>query len=276
MVGYLKPNFKNVPKEYKTIYKSYYCGLCKALKSQYKHIGILSLNYEITAFLLLLNSMNEEKQRCFHGSCSISPFVPVRYINYLQEDIVNAAHLSVLIAYYEIKDNNKDIGGIKWNTIEKYVANKSKKSIYALADDYNNIKSAVENFYAIENSKTVNFDDIIESDGELIKSFLSILIKHFDVDTTNKLLELSKLLGEWIYLIDACDDLQKDIKDNNFNPLLLLSNIYDVKKNINSIENGITQIINELPILNYEGLVNYIFIENLNRTSQQYLTKLSG
>lgn len=274
MVGYLKPNFKNVPKEYKKIYKSYYCGLCKSLKNQYNYIGILSLNYEITTFLLLINSMNDEEQRCFHGSCSISPFVPVRYIDYLQDDIVKAAHLSVLIAYYEIKDNNKDIGGIKWNTIEKYAANKSKKSINALADDYNKIKSAIEGFYSIESNKTANFDEIVESDGELIKSFLSILIKHFDVDATNKLLELSKLLGKWIYLIDACDDLLEDKKENNFNSLFLLNNINDIEIIVNSIENKISQIINSLPILKYRELVNYIFIDNLNRTSQQCLTNL--
>lgn len=276
MVGYLKPDFGNAPKEYKKTYKTFYCGLCKALKSQYNYIGILSLNYEITAFLLLLSGLRENEQIHFHGSCSISPFVPVRYVDYLQSDLIKAAHLSVLIAYYEILDNTKDIGSAKWKVIEKYASKKSKKSIDFLKDNYEEIKEAINDFYDTENSGTATFMKIVESDGELIKTFLSTLTNQFDVDTTNNLLELSKLLGKWIYLIDACDDLQEDSKKNNFNPLFLLDDVKNVERIINSIEYRIEEIIKDLPIFSYKELINYIFIFELKRKGQQYLSKITN
>lgn len=273
MVGYLKPDFKNAPKDYKKVYKSFYCGLCKALKKQYNYIGILSLNYEITSFLLLLSGLRGEKQERFHGSCSISPFVPVTYIDYFKDDLVCAAHLSVLIAYYEIKDNLKDMGGYRWNLIEKYAAKKSKVSINALFSEYTKIYKAVSDFYNIENDETAEFNDIVESNGELIKSFLSALIKNHDSKTTDLLLELSSLLGKWIYLIDACDDLQDDKIKNNYNPLLLLDNPREIVAIITQIEMKISKIIMQLPIQNYSDLINYIFIENLKRTSKRIYKK---
>lgn len=274
MVGYLKPDFSNTPKEYKKIYKMFYCGLCKALKSQYNYTGILSLNYELTAFLLLLSGLNENEQKHFHGSCSISPFVPVRYIDYLQSDLIKAAHLSVLIAYYEILDNTKDIGSAKWKVIEKYVSKKSKIAIDALdCGDFTKIEKAISNFYYIENDKTSSFNDLVENDGNLIQAFLSVLTKNTDENTAGKLLELSKLLGEWIYLIDACDDLHEDIINSSNNPLLLLDNLEEIDEIIKSIELGISKIIIELPIVNYSDLIGYLFIDNLRKTRNRICNK---
>lgn len=268
MVGYLKPNFKGAPKEYKREYKSFYCGLCKALKSQYSYLGILSLNYEITAFLILLSGLREEKNKVFHGSCTITPFVPVAYINYFQVDLICAANLSVLISHYEIKDNLQDIGGLKWNVINKLMAKKVNKSINFLQDDYIKIDNAVYSYYKTEKNQTTNFQDILESDGNLIESFLSPLIKNYDEKTTGLLLELANLLGQWIYLIDACDDLENDIKNGNFNPLLLINNDRHIQKMIETIETCISIVIEQLPILNNRDLIKYILVDNLKRTSK--------
>ncbi len=274
MVGYLKPDFKGVPKEYKKEYKSFYCGLCKALKRQYNYIGILSLNYEITAFLILLSGLREEKNKVFHGSCTITPFVPVAYIDYFQDDLICAANLSVLISHYEIKDNIQDIGGLKWKAINKLMSNKAEKSKHYLQDDFTKIDNAVYSYYETEKDESTKFQDILESDGNLIESFLSPLVKNYDIETTNLLLKLANLLGQWIYLIDACDDFEDDIKNDNFNPLLLLDNLDDIKFIIQSIESKISEIIRNLPILSHQKLISYFFIDNLQHMRGKVLSNI--
>lgn len=274
MVGYLKPDFKGVPKEYKKEYKSFYCGLCKALKRQYNYIGILSLNYEITAFLILLSGLREEKNKVFHGSCTITPFIPVAYIDYFQDDLICAANLSILIAHYEIKDNLQDVGGLKWNVINKFMAKKVSKSINSLQDNFMNIDNAIYSYYKTEKDGSTKFQDILECDGNLIESFLSVLIKNYDEESADLLLELANLLGQWIYLIDACDDLEDDIKNDNFNPLLLLDNLDGVKMIIQSIETKISVIIKNLPILSYQRLIRYIFIDNLRHMRGKVLPNI--
>lgn len=273
MVGYLKPDFKGIPKEYKKEYKSFYCGLCKALKRQYNYIGILSLNYEITAFLILLSGLREEKSKVFHGSCTITPFVPVAYIDYFQDDLICAANLSVLISHYEIKDNLQDIGGLKWNVINSLMKKKVKKSITFLQDDFIRIDNAVNLYYKAEKNGLTKFQDILKYDGNLIESFFSALIKNYDIKTSSLLLRLANLLGQWIYLIDACDDLSDDIKNRSFNPLLLMDSLDDVKIIIQSIQAEISEIINELPIHFYKKLIEYIFIYNLADKGKEIVRK---
>lgn len=272
MVGYLKPDFKGVPKEYKKEYKSFYCGLCKALKRQYNYIGILSLNYEITAFLILLSGLKEERNKVFHGSCTITPFVPVAYIDYFQDDLICAANLSVLISHYEIKDNLQDIGGLKWNVINKLMAKKVNKSINFLQDDYIKIDNAGYSYYKTEIDESAKFEDILESDGNLIESFLSPLVKNDD-ETSASLFKLANLLGQWIYLIDACDDLDDDIKNGSFNPLFLNDDSDDINSIIQAIETKITIIIKSLPIMCYYNLIEYIFIDNLQKMSRKVMLK---
>ena len=183
--------------------------------------------------------------------------------------MICAANLSILISHYEIKDNLQDIGGLKWNAINKLMAKKVNKSINFLQDDYIKIDNAVYSYYKTEKNQTTNFQDILESDGNLIESFLSPLIKNYDEKTTGLLLELANLLGQWIYLIDACDDLEDDIKNGNFNPLLIIDNLEKVKIIIQSIEIEISGIINKLPILFYKELIEYIFIYNLTDKSKE-------
>lgn len=273
MIGYLKPEFKNEFKKYKTEYKSFYCGLCKALKTQYKYIGILSLNYETTAILILLSGLKKEKSKAFGGSCSISPFVPVKFIDYFQEEVVLAANLSLLIAYYEVKDNVKDIGGFKWSIINKAITKKGIKSAEVLGDDFFKIERAIKTFYEIEASNLSSFEEILKCEGELVMQIFSVLIKNYDRETTENLLRIAYLLGQWIYLIDAYDDFKDDMNNNRFNPLLLVDDLDKAKTIIKTLEKSISEEIGKLPIKCYRDLIDFVFIETIEQTSEKILSK---
>lgn len=275
MTGYLKPEFKKEHKNYKAEYKSFYCGLCKALKTQYNYTGVLSLNYETTAILILLSGLKNEMSKTFGGSCSISPFVPVKYVDYFQEEFVLAAHLSLLIVFYEVKDNVKDVGGFKWNIINKMLTKKGIKSANALGDDYSKIENAITAFYKAETNETKSFDELLRCDGELIMCIFSTLIKKYDKETSEKLLKLSYLLGQWIYLIDAYDDLHDDVNNNRFNPLLLVNDLENTKTTVKTIEKEIAEIINGLPINYHEELISFVFIETLEKTSKRILSRFN-
>ncbi len=276
MTGYLKPEFKNNSKKYKNEYKTFYCGLCKALKKQYNYVGILSLNYETTAFLILLSGLKKEKSKTFGGSCSISPFVPVKYVDYFQDDFICAAHLSLLIAYYEVKDNLNDIGGLKWNVISKLISKKGSKAIHALSNDSSRIENAIRTYYEAETNESITFEEILKCDGDLIKCIFSVLIKKYDKETTDRLLKISYLFGQWIFLIDACDDWKNDVNNNNFNPLLLVDNLDKIKTTIKSIEKSIEETINELPIKCYKDLIDFVFIETIEKVSKRILSTLNN
>lgn len=276
MVGYLKPNFKNMPVEQKKEYKSFYCGLCKSLKRQYGYIGISSLNYEMTAFLILLSGLEKEKNEVFHGSCTISPFVPVVYVDYFQVNFICAAHLSILITHYGIKDNLIDEGGLKWRILDKITRKISIKSIDKLHNDYYKMDESVSLYYDIEKNGEADFNEVLKANGKIIETILSPLIKSYDVETTKLLLELANCLGRWIYLVDACDDFNNDLENGSFNPLLLIDYIDNISGVIKFLELDILRCIKKLPLLNYRNLIHYIFVANLEFTKKKVFSKLFG
>lgn len=270
MIGYLKPDFKGKSKEYKRTYKLFYCSLCKALKSQYNYIGVLNLNYEITAFIILLSGLKNEKEKVFHGSCSISPFIPVRYVDYYQDDIICVANLAALIVYYEIIDNLSDENKVKWKIIDRLMLKTYKKAIDSVGQRFFDIDNAVSNYYKLEKNSEAKIEDILEHEGNMIEAFLSVLINCYDFETSSSLLKLSNLLGQWIFLIDACDDIDEDIKKSTFNPILLMKNKSNIQIVINKIETEISSIVHNLPIKCYKELIEFLFIDNLKQTSSKY------
>lgn len=273
MQGYLKPNFKKMPLELKKEYKAFYCGLCKALKKQCGYIGIASLSYEITALVILLSGLQEHSKKVFHGSCCISPFVPVSYVDYFCDELVCAADLSFLITCYEVKDNVHDIGGFKWRTIDNLFNRKIDKPINALNADFLQIHNAVYEYYTTEHKESVTFQEVVEASGALVENLVFPLIKNCACDVLGKLKELANLLGKWIYLMDAYDDLNEDICNFEFNPLLLLNNFKTAQRCVLSIEIKICSIIKALPIIYHRQLIEYVFINVLNTTRQKIICK---
>ena len=67
-----------------------------------------------------------------------------------------------------------------------------------------------------ENSENAGIDLCADPTAEMLGSILSLEGK--DEIQKRVLYEFGYHLGRWIYLIDAADDLEKDIKKDNFNP----------------------------------------------------------
>ena len=76
-----------------------------------------------------------------------------------------------------------------------------------------------KNFYSIDEI-CHPFSDIV---GNILKAYPNKLVNDSD-ELRNNLYSLGYTLGKWIYLIDAFDDLEKDMKENKFNPINFLYN----------------------------------------------------
>lgn len=271
MVGYLKPDFKRMTACQKKEYKAFYCGLCKSLKKEYGYIGISTLNYEITSFLLVLQGLKENKSSVFHGSCNISPFVPVSYVDYYEKEFSYAAGISVLVAYFEIKDNLLDDGGAKWRLAEKLLSKKVSGSTNLLKQGFCDIENHLTEYYEKENSDSSQFYTLVQANGDLIEAFLKPLIDTCEDELTILLSKLANLLGQWVYLVDACDDFAEDVKKNKFNPILKIQDRSNILHIIESVEDGIREIVKNLPLKNYEDVIEFVLVENLRHVSHKVL-----
>ena len=119
MLGYLHPKLKSSNSKLKEQYKALYCGLCHGLKKNYGYRGIACLNYEVTFLLLLIISASEKESVIFHGSCCLTPFVRVPFIDYLSREVKTSADISILVSGFEIKDNINDGGVFIWKIFDR-------------------------------------------------------------------------------------------------------------------------------------------------------------
>lgn len=270
MTGYLNPHLKNASKEAKKEYRTFYCSLCHVLKHNFGISGICNLSYELTFFLILLYSLNEEKEDTFNGCCSVTPFLNVKYLDYFSDEFVLASEISILINKYEadddVIDGNKIFSRIKASILSKKVLSIEKKSFI------NDISNALRIFYSCEKSKEVSFNQVLNAAGDIVESFIKPLTDALSVNNTIIFNDISNSIGKWIYLIDALDDYDKDLANGEFNPFTLDDSI---KPNIilKELEQAIRISISKLSVKHYKDLIKHIVDYAIPKSRNNVLSK---
>lgn len=150
MLGYLHPKLKCSNPKLKEQYKALYCGLCHSLKKNYGYRGIACLNYEVTFLLLLIISASEKESVIFHGSCCLTPFVRVPFIDYLSREVKTSADISILVSGFEIKDNINDGGVFVWKIFDRLLNKLNETATNEISEFEASIKNKLNTFYHLE------------------------------------------------------------------------------------------------------------------------------
>ncbi len=214
MFGYVniyKPELK-MKDFYK--YKAYYCGLCKTLKDRYGRLGQMTLSYDMTFLIILLTSLYESNTLRQQNRCVIHP---VRKHDTLYNEITEyVADMNIALSYYHFLDDwqdEKSIPGLAGAKALKRAYNKISKKY---PRQCNVIRECLTRLQECEKNKETNIDVVSRCFGELMSE---LLVYHQDMWEEN-LRRTGFFLGKFIYILDAYDDLEKDIKNNSYNPLL--------------------------------------------------------
>jgi len=213
MFGYVKTDYPNMFVKDTILYKAMYCGLCKGIAKTCGTRGRFVLNYDLAFLSVLLHNVlgvdvKVEKQRCIIH-------LTKRPIANVDEITERVASLNVLLAYYKVKDDIVDDnkGRIKRSFIKKaYKKAKKREPIIEqiIAKRYNDL-------ILLEKSNNDGIDIVADPFGMMMQDIVKEIVPNCD----ENLLSLSYDLGKWIYLIDALDDFDKDIKDGSYNVFAL-------------------------------------------------------
>lgn len=225
MVGYVKifkPELK--VKEYEA-YRGVYCTLCKTLGKEYGALSRMLLNYDLTFLAVVLLSAYESPPDFCSGRC---PFNLTKKCNYCNSHIDVFSYVSavtVLMFYYKIKDELAD-----GNFIKRFVAfmlypyalylRKKARKKYEQLDKM--IYTSMEKQTECEKENTSDVDYAAHNSADALGKIFTFS------DNNDRLYRFGYLIGRWVYLTDAADDLGKDIKNNNFN---VFKNKYEIKCN---------------------------------------------
>ena len=198
-------------------YKAYYCGLCKVLREKYGFLGQVTLTYDMTFLIILLTSLYESETTKEEYRCIVHPAKKQKML--YNEITEYAADMNIALTYYKLLDDWED---------EKskvgYIGQRAyRKSLLELKQKYPEkcemIQKSLERLRSCETQGEENIDIAARCFGELMGE-LFVYKKDVWEET---LREMGFYLGKFIYILDAYDDIEKDIENNNYNALIALS-----------------------------------------------------
>lgn len=213
MFGYVmidKPELK-VREFYR--YKAYYCGLCRTLKEVYGFRGRMTLTYDMTFLVLFLTSLYEKDTKELQSHC---PLHLVKKIPMLQNEFSEyGAKMNILLAYFNFEDDWKDDKSFSGLTGMRLFRSKAEQICREYPRQAKAVQKQLKLLAACEEKGQEDIDLAAGIFGKLMEE---LFVYRSDVWEEN-LRRFGFYLGKFIYIIDAWEDLPKDMKTGSYNPL---------------------------------------------------------
>lgn len=212
MFGYIVLNQPEIKFKDYDIYRSFYCGLCRELREKYGIAGQVSLTYDMTFVILLLSGLYEPPTRRGTTRCAIHPVrrQPVRK----NEITEYAADMNLLLTYYKCMDDWKDEKKVVRLGYAKLLEGKNKETEAAYRKKASAIVTHLNLLSALEKAGETDIDKMAGTFGKIMEEILAYREDSWEP----ALRRMGFYLGKFIYLLDAYEDVEKDIENGNYNP----------------------------------------------------------
>ncbi len=214
MFGYVTVGKNQLTEEEYGVFSSYYCGVCKAIGKNASQTARLGLSYDITFLALVLSSLSDDGITT-EERCVVHPFKKRRCLRG-DKAIEYAALAGVVLSYLKLKDDWNDERSIKSFFGMTLFRRAYKKARKQLPDAYNCIKKQLDILSSYEKAHSSSIDDTAEAFGKILQ-LLFVPPYIDDEKLCRKLSWMGYNLGRWIYIIDAVNDLESDIKTGGYN-----------------------------------------------------------
>ena len=279
MFGYLDIEKDKLVQGQRGLWQTFMCGMCVSTKRLYGDYPRMFISNDVNFFNVLFHSVTNadvtvENKRCFSH--------PIRKRSILQEtDLTQKLSVAnVLLTYWNIYDDTVDGGSVKKKTALRLF----RKSYNRAKKDFPELDEMLQRRYGqlreLEQSDCKSIDRVAHAFAELSKDFAVLVLG----EQANEYLQtLCYNLGKWIYLIDALDDVEKDIKRRNYNPFVSCYNVKsakDLSKRYDELQfemfavlNRIAQSYNDLNLKKYTCILNNVLFDSIRNKTKQILTR---
>ena len=221
MFGYLQPYKPYLLVKDFELYKSVYCGLCKKLGNEYGWLARMTLSYDCTCYALLAMGLNGICPKAEKKHCTCNPLKKCLYCTSGDKELSLAAAVTVVTVYYKLVDDIEDSSffkGLVSRFLKLFASSWRKKSLKKYPEIDTIISELNINQSRAERLENPTIDESAEPTAIMMKKLMLLLAK---TETEKQVYgEFGYFLGKWVYLMDAADDYEKDIKKRNFNPFV--------------------------------------------------------
>lgn len=207
-----------LPREEQDRFRRLYCGLCHTLGERCGPAARFILNYDFTYLAMLLTLPEEaapQLRRCAVSPIRKQPSLPTDRAMEL------AADESVILAYWQLRDGVEDhdwFHGLKYRGLSEILEPAYRKAAGRCPAFDGIVRRQLALLSELERGNCASLDRPADAFAELLAGAAETVE---DPVRRRVLRQLFYHLGRWIYLVDAADDLKKDLQTGNYNPAAL-------------------------------------------------------
>lgn len=221
MFGYIKPYQPELRVKELDAYKAVYCGLCGQLGRSFGPLARLTLSYDFTFLCMLYWAMGGEKLAAASGRCYVNPLKKLTICTG-GEGLELGADVAIIMIYYKLLDNIRDsvfFARLGWRFLQPIAGHACKKAAVRRPHQTELIARSIARQNALERAGESGIDAACEPTAAMLGGIFGLLSAQ---DNERRVLErLGYLMGRYIYLCDALDDLEGDVRAKRYNPIAL-------------------------------------------------------
>ena len=223
MFGYIRPQKSELLVREFEEYRGVYCALCRRLGKDYGPAARLVLNYDCTFYAMLLLTVKGVSNPRFHrGRCMANPLKKCGFCVESGGEFASASALTVILAYYKVRDDIADSGfwkSLLFRLIYPFFSIMHRSAAKKFPELEKPAAEAIREQTLAEQSENPGIDRCAEPTAQMLACIFTQA--GTEGNTPRVLREVGYFLGRWTYLMDAADDMEKDIRRKAFNPFVL-------------------------------------------------------
>lgn len=206
--------------EYET-YKAVYCGLCKVLGKEYGFISRMTLSYDFAFLGLMALALNDspvvvEPQRCIAHPWRKTPCLKS------SDGLAYTAAAAEILIYNKIRDDLDDRRFLA-KLFPWFMLKLTKRAYKKAAELYPDLAAYTAEQMSrqakLEKDNCKSIDRASEPSSNILAEIAAGLSEK--EEQKRILRRFGYLLGRFVYIADAFDDVEKDFRAGGFNPLVI-------------------------------------------------------
>ena len=220
MFGYIRPDASELKVKQEQLYRAVYCGLCKTQRRRTGFFSCMTLSYDFVFLYLFLAELRQIDTELKRRRPSL--FHPDRHEYAVENGLLRyCAGCAALLNFHKMQDVARDESFFKSLLARLalpyfHYSLKKARRIVDLPEKESSF--CMQELLKMEKEGGYSPDEMARCSGELLS-----VICAYGID--DELLRCAaqrfgQTVGSWLYLVDAADDYEDDLKHRRFNPFV--------------------------------------------------------
>ena len=213
MFGYIQPERPHMFVKDEMLYKALYCGMCKSIREGSGQLARTALTYDMAFMSALVHNLKNEDVVVKKRRCALHP-LKRRYMTLPDETSVLLGCVNTALAYNKLRDDRAD--GDKKGIFSFLYKRGYRRTLKRHPEVVKIIEEQMNAQAELERAGCAVIDAACEPTAVMMKKLSSYAIGNLSDEHTEGLFYA---IGKWVYLADALDDYDKDVKKGRYNVL---------------------------------------------------------